>query len=272
MPSERSKLTKNTNDSKNTRMDVVSALSLMDFRKDELMHIGRYLNAGQTAIDLSKKLGGKPIKILDIGCGEAYTMRTFYKSFVSKKSDVIKRYIGIDIDAPMLKRTAEKYKRVLEAVNGKLIACDLTTNPQLKIKDSSIDLIICFEMIEHIQPEFVEPILKEALRVLSEDGTMLLSTPNSNGSNKILPKDHIYEWSYEKLMGLIEHVGFSILSAIGTCVNPSKIPKDVWDSQKDIVQAIYSSFGQNTAMSCVAMAPLFPVEYSKNMLFRCKKR
>ena len=270
MPSERSKLQENANDSKNTRMDVVSALSLMDFRKDELMHISRYLNAGQTAIDLSKQLG-RPIRMLDIGCGEAYTMRTFYKSFVTKKSDVIKKYVGIDIDEPMLERTAEKYKNVLEIVNGKLIARDLTTNPKLKFKDSSIDLIIWFEMVEHIQPKFVVPILEEARRVLSENGVMLLSTPNSNGSNKVLPKDPLYEWSYEELREVIENVGFSIVSATGVCVNPSKIPTEAWDLQKDAVKAIYNSFGRGTAMSCIAMAPLFPVTYSKNMLFKCRK-
>lgn len=270
MPSERSKLIENTNDSKNTRMDIVSSLSLMDFRKDELMHVGRYLNACQTAIDLSKKLQ-RPIKMLDIGCGEAYTMRTLYKSFIVNKSDTIKRYIGIDIDSPMLKKTASKYNKVLETVNGKLIAKDLTVDPQLKFKDNSIDLIVWFEMVEHIQPEFVRPIMEEAQRVLSKDGIMLLSTPNSNGSNKILPKDHVYEWSYEELRELIEDVGFSILSATGTCVNPSKVPDEYRKKQKSKVELIYEAFGRNTAMSCVAIGPLFPVECSKNMIFRCTK-
>lgn len=270
MPSERSKLVENTNDSKNTRMDIVSSLSHMDFRKDELMHVGRYLNACQTAIDLSKKLQ-RPIKMLDIGCGEAYTMRTLYKSFVCKKSDVIGQYVGIDIDSPMLAHTKEEYKNVLEMMNGKLISRDLTVDPRLKFKDNGVDLICWFEMIEHIQPEFVRPIMKEVHRVLSEDGVALISTPNSNGSNKILPKDHIYEWSYDGLRELIENVGFSILSATGTCINPSKVPEEYWKKQKSKVQAIYEAFGRNTAMSCVAMAPLFPVEYSKNMLFRCKK-
>lgn len=81
MASERTTLGQNENDSKNTRMDIIDSMRLMDFRKDELMHIARYLNAGQTAIDLSKRLG-RPLKILDIGCGEMYTMRTLYKSFV----------------------------------------------------------------------------------------------------------------------------------------------------------------------------------------------
>ena len=270
MPSERSKLDNNINDSKNTRMDIVNSLQNMDFRKDELMHIGRYLKACHTAIALSKQLN-RPIKILDLGCGEAYSMRTLYKSFVVKKFDVVKRYIGIDIDKPMLSKTRDKYSKVLETVHGKLIAQDLTVNPHIKVKDGTIDLIIWFEMVEHIQPEFVRPILDEVFRILSPEGVLLLSTPNSNGSNQKLPKDHVYEWSYEDLSQEIQKAGFTILSSHGTSINPSKIPKDIWEKRMKTVEAVYGTFGENTAFSCVALAPLFPVKYSKNMLFELKK-
>ncbi len=226
MASERSKLDVNVNDSKNTRMNLVDSMRLMDFRKDELMHIGRYFKACQTAINLSKELD-RPIKVLDLGCGEAYTMRLFYKSFLVKKADVIERYFGVDIDKPMLKRTKEEYAKVLEAVNGKLIAQDLTVNETLKLACDSIDLVIWFEMIEHIQPEFVRPILAEVKRVLNPEGILLLSTPNSNGSNKKLPKDHVYEWSYEELKKELKLEGFKG-AAVSTCINPSRIPSDIW--------------------------------------------
>lgn len=269
MASERSKLDENINNSKNTRMNLVDSMRLMDLRKDELMHIGRYFKACQTAVNLSKELG-RPIKVLDLGCGEAYSMRLFYKSFLVKKSDVIERYFGVDIDKPMLKRTKSEYGKVIEAVNGKLIAQDLTVDETLKLACSSIDLVIWFEMVEHIQPEFVRPILAEVNRVLRDDGVLLLSTPNSNGSNKKLPKDHVYEWSYEELLEAVKHEGFTGV-ATGTCINPSKIPQEVWRKRTEEINFVYNSFGENTAFSCVALAPLFPVEYSKNMLFELRK-
>ncbi len=270
MASERSKLDENINNSKNTRMNLEESMKFMDFRKDELMHIGRYFKACKTAIELSKKLE-RPIRILDLGCGEIYSMRLFYKSFVVKKSEVVGKYFGIDIDKPMLKRTKETYPKVLEAVNGRLIAQDLTVNSTLKLHDGSIDLVIWFEMVEHIQPEFVEPIMTEVYRVLNNDGILLLSTPNSNGSNAKLPKDHVYEWSYEDLKELIEETGFEIEFSSATSINPSRIPKEVWKEREHLVDSVYRTFGRNTAFSCVALAPLFPVEYGKNMLFECKK-
>lgn len=270
MGSERSKLQQNENDSKNTRMNLTDSMRLMDFRKDELMHIARYFKACETAVSLSKKLG-RPVRMLDLGCGEIYSIRLFYKSFLVKKSEVIKQYIGLDIDRPMLDRVKQDYSSVLEKMNGKLIAQDITTNPKLKLKDDSVDLIVWFEMVEHIKPEFVEPMLKETLRVLNPKGTMLLSTPNSNGSNKKLPKDHVYEWSYEDLKDLIIKSGFNIEYAKGVCINPSRIPQDVMKSKEREVEALYKTFGENTAYSCVALAPLFPVKYSKNMLFKLGK-
>lgn len=157
----------------------------------------------------------------------------------------------------------------MKAMRARLVPVDLTIDPKLKLKDNSVDLIFCFETIEHIKPEFVTPILEEAHRVLSKKGVMLLSTPNSNGSNKNLPKDHVYEWSYEELSEAVKSIGFEVESATGTCINPSKIPAKVWNRVD--VNSVYSTFGRRTAMSCVALGPMFPVEYSKNMLFTLKK-
>lgn len=199
-------------------------------------------------------------------------MRVLYKSFVVKKSDVVKRYIGVDIDEPMLEKTRNSYNKVLEAVSGKLIAQDLTTDQHIKGKGGAIDLVIWFEMVEHIKPEFVKPILDEVYRVMSDDAVMLLSTPNSNGSNAKLPKDHVYEWNYAELAGLLLEAGFEKVSSRGTSINPSKIPNSVWSKREKQVKAVYEAFGENTAFSCVALAPLFPAKYCKNVIFELKKR
>ena len=86
MPSQRNDLKDmNVNSSKNTRMDIDHAEKDLDYRKDEIMHIARYIRGAQTMVDLAKQLG-RPIKVLDIGCGQMNTVRLFYKSYVEKKS------------------------------------------------------------------------------------------------------------------------------------------------------------------------------------------
>lgn len=203
MSSERRKLNNNPNGSKNTRMDIDTAVAQMDMRKDELMHIGRYQKAVQTAIDLAKKLE-RPIRILDLGCGEIYTMRTLYKAFQVKKSDIVQKYIGIDIDNIMIDRVNSQYSSLLDKINGELIVQDITVNQKLKVPNGYFDLIIWFEMIEHVKPEFIPPMFEELYRALNSDGIMIVSTPNSIGSSSKLPKDHVFEWSYDDLMTLMK--------------------------------------------------------------------
>lgn len=269
MASERHKLQQNVNDSKNTRMDIEAALSQMDVRKDELMHLGRYQKAVQTAIELSKDRGA--ISVLDLGCGEIYTMRTLYKSFQVRKSDVVRKYVGVDIDAPMLDRVSQQYEKLLQAINGKLIARDITTHPHLGFKDGTFDLIIWFEMIEHVKPEFIPPMFEELHRLLSPTGVMLVSTPNSRGSNAKLPKDHIFEWDYADLVELMSQ-NFEIVTTRGTCINISKIPKELQERKAGIIQKVYDAFGINTAFSSTVLGPMFPPQYCKNVIYTLRKK
>lgn len=270
MSSERRKLKNNVNDSKNTRMDVDAAISQMDVRKDELMHLGRYQKAVQTAINLAKTLG-RPIRILDLGCGEIYTMRTLYKSFQVKKSDVVQRYVGVDIDDVMLARVKDQYSSLLEAINGKLIVKDITIDPKLKVKDDYFDLIVWFEMIEHVKPEFIPPMFEELHRVLSPEGIMLVSTPNSRGSNSKLPKDHVYEWDYDELVKTMEQ-GFELLCSRGVCINISKIPAEEREKRARTIKQVYEAFGENTAFSSTVLGPMFSPQYCKNVIYTLRKR
>lgn len=65
MPSQRNVLKNNVNGSKNTRMDLDNSAKELDYRKDEIMFIGRYCKGAQAMVDLAKKLG-RPIRVLDM--------------------------------------------------------------------------------------------------------------------------------------------------------------------------------------------------------------
>lgn len=267
MPSERRTLKENVNDSKNTRMNLAESMDKFDLRKDEFMHLGRYFKACETMISLAKELG-RPLKILDIGCGEIYIPRVFYKSFLIKKSDIIQKYVGIDIDDVMIDQVKEQHARLIKTCNIKLIQQDLTVNPKFRVKDGYFDVIIWFENIEHMKPEFIPAIRSEVVRVLNPAGVALISTPNSTGSNAKLPKDHVYEWSYAEMMGLL--TPYFDVDAIGVGLNPSKIPKDQLQKRIKLMRRIEKAFGTNTAFSTTAVAPLFSPEYCKNVLYICK--
>lgn len=271
MPSIRNQLSDfNVNDSKNTRMEITNSFSQMDVRKDEIMHLFRYSLAAHTMVDLSKALK-RPIRVLDIGCGEMHSVRMFYKSIIEKKSDILESYTGVDIDYKMRDDALEKYGTCYKACNADIIIKDLTTDPTFDVEDNYYDLIICFEFCEHIKQKFLPDILDEVNRVLNPDGKAIFSTPNSNGSNSKLPKDHIYEYSYEELTELFFDSGLDLVDSVGCCVNISKIPAEERDKLSHEIDRLYSAYGRNSAAASVAIAPLFPPTYCKNVIYHLKK-
>lgn len=236
MPSERRTLKKNANDSKNTRMNLAESMDKFDLRKDEFMHLGRYFKACETIISLAKELG-RPLRVLDI-------------------------------DDVMLNQIKESQARLIETCNVKLIVKDLTVNTKFKARDDYFDVIIWFENIEHMKPEFIPPIRDEVVRVLNPAGIALISTPNSAGSNAKLPKDHVYEWSYDDMIQLLNP--YFEVDPVGVGLNLSKIPKGRLIKKEKLLKRVEKAFGTNTAFSTTAIAPLFPPEFCKNVMYICK--
>ena len=105
MASIRKKLTENVNDSKNTRMDIANANLLGNWRPDEITHMTRYDKISSLCIEESNKFG-RPIDTLEVGCGEIWVLRNLYKAYTVKKRDIIRSYVGVDIDPAVLTEKA----------------------------------------------------------------------------------------------------------------------------------------------------------------------
>ena len=270
MASQRRTLKENVNDSKNTRMDLDYSQSHLDFRVDEIMFLGRYNTGVCAIIDLSKKLK-RPIRVLDVGCGQMNTARLLCASYQVKKSDVVESYTGIDIDDIMVEQCKRDHATVYRLVNADFIIQDLTVEPSINVEDGYFDLIICTEFLEHINPAFSQAIIEECFRVLNPEGMALFSTPNSNGSADKLPKDHFYEYSYEELMEKFEKAGWNVEDTIGMSVSISKLPKEYLESLAGVFDRYNKGFGRNSYFTRVAIAPLIEPKYCKNVLYICKK-
>jgi GT2 family glycosyltransferase len=83
-------------------------------------------------------------------------------------SQVAKSVLGVDIDGPTVSAASAKYlSSNLRFTQG---SCSAIPAP-----DSSVDLVVSFETIEHIAAQ--EGFLEEVLRVLRPDGMLLISSP-----------------------------------------------------------------------------------------------
>lgn len=193
----RNRLEVNENNSKNTRLDIAGAGALGNFRADILAHMSRFNKVAELIIKESK-LRGRPLSLLDIGCGEVYPLRVLYNAHVVAKKEVVKKYRGIDID-PAVLSVFETYSGMMNIFNARIDIQDLTVDPAIKVGKSTVDFFWSTEVIEHMNREFVPIWLDEVDRCLKRGALIYISTPNHDGSNKKLPEDHIYEWGFEEL-------------------------------------------------------------------------
>lgn len=111
----------------------------------------KYL-AGKAAINLSNE---EEITVLDVGCGDK-PYEKYIKEILKKKSPKI-NYIGIDY-------YSEKSD----------LKIDLNTE-SIPIKNSSVDLIICTEVLEHLYNPFLP--LSEFQRIIKPSGVQLITIP-----------------------------------------------------------------------------------------------
>jgi SAM-dependent methyltransferase len=210
--SQRISIDENVNDSKNTRLSIQD-LAIGDARPDILAHVSRYSKIAKLFLTESKAIG-RPLDVLDIGCGELWALKILYKAHVCKKSEVVGSYVGVDIDHKIMAKNEAKCEAILNIFNAELLTQDVTVNPDFPLQDESIDFAYSTEVIEHMKQEFVAPWLDSIHRVLRPGGLVYISTPNHDGSNSKLPADHVYEWGYQELKDelesrweLIEHTG-----------------------------------------------------------------
>ncbi len=127
-----------------------------------------------------------PLRILDAGCGEGFTLAKLYELKIGKELAGID-YSKIAID------TAKKLFPYLNVKTGDIY--------KLPYKDNSFDLVICTEVLEHLEKP-VEAI-SELKRVSSK--YILFTVPNEPWWMLF----NFTKWGRQKEIGHINHWGSS---------------------------------------------------------------
>ena len=136
-------------------------------------HLVRYLFARQFA---SRKM------VLDLGCGAGYGSTLI--------AEVASKVIGLDVSQEAIKYARENFS----AANLHYIVTD---GAFLGLAPGSFDLVLCFEVIEHLTEQ--EFLLEEIRRVLKPDGILVISTPNRlfyTEERKLVNPYHTHEFDY----------------------------------------------------------------------------
>lgn len=101
--------------------------------------------------------------VLDVACGEGYG-----SSLLAENASKV---VGMDIDKLVIAKANEKYgNSKLSFVEGNIT--------QIPFEDNAFDVIISYETIEHVSEKIQKIFLSEIVRVLKQDGLLVMSTPN----------------------------------------------------------------------------------------------
>jgi ubiquinone/menaquinone biosynthesis C-methylase UbiE len=106
-------------------------------------------------------------RVLDLASGEGYGTALL--------SRTARFAVGVDIDRDAVRHARNRYG----GGNLDFVAGSAALTP---FRESSFDMITCFELIEHIQEQ--DTLLREAKRLLAPEGLLLISTPNKPEYNQ----------------------------------------------------------------------------------------
>ena len=162
-------------------------------------------------INLAKKLLTqiKFTNCLDIGCASGYMISEVAKAYPKGQ------YFGIDI----YDKAIEYAKKIYPHIEFKVASAS-----KLPFKNSSFDLILFYETIEHVQNP--KECLLEIKRVLKKNGSLILTMDSGsllfklvwfvweNSTGKIWKGAHLHPFHHRELEKIIKLAGFKIKNKI----------------------------------------------------------
>jgi SAM-dependent methyltransferase len=142
-----------------------TALSPDDLRKDREYFTGSLWRYAVT-LDRLGAACGRPLHdttVLDVG------------AYPGHLAAILSRNDRANVTAVTLV-TSQEFERHMRSLGVAVAVCDIERGP-LPATDRSIDVVLCCELIEHLEGD-VRHMLAEARRVVRVDGLLLLTTPN----------------------------------------------------------------------------------------------
>lgn len=131
-------------------------------------------------------------RVLDVACGEGYGTALLGQSAAS--------VTGVDIDMASIDRARAGY------ADGKRIRFIASSCTGLPLPSATIDVIVSFETIEHLEAADQLAMLIEFARVLAPEGLLILSSPNKrlySDERSYVNPYHLHELYREELAGLL---------------------------------------------------------------------
>jgi 2-polyprenyl-3-methyl-5-hydroxy-6-metoxy-1,4-benzoquinol methylase len=205
--------------------------------------------------------------VLEIGCGED---KPLSKILTGGAAAHVNHYTGVDLNK--LKPSGSQRLEF----HGEFNFVDCWKQLLVGENKHGFDVVVHFEVIEHMRVEHGTKLLKACFACLKPGGIMLMSTPCYDGVRHAA--NHIHEYTVPELQKATEKAGFMVEQRFGTFMDIKhigKVPSSMYpqgpeerDAIKQVRDAL-SRYYDNDAISCL-FAPLYP-DHARNNLWVCRK-
>lgn len=219
--------------------------------KDYLGHIFRW--------GFASKFVNKKVRVLDVGCGQE---QPFARSLGgANPNSVPKEYVGVDLN------------KIKSPVNRKNFTTVDEFNfvkdyRKLKKAHGKFDVIVNFEVFEHMTMEHGRKLLKGMCSLLADDGVLIFSTPIYSDRYK-MARNHINELRKSEIEDELHRAGFVITKQFGTFGNWNDLKKVATKDEIDLYKSV-GEFYSNDLLGCF-LSPKYP-EAARNITHICMRK
>ena len=190
-------------------------------------------------------------RVLDIGCGQDVPLS--YLLTASPGTRPLS-YLGVDLNGN-LKPAGAAWCSVMENFDFVSMGMTLAAPPLF-------DVIVCFEVIEHMGRTDGRVLLHNIASVLAPGGDVLLSTPVYDGVHHA--KNHIHEYTIDELREDIHDAGkLQVIDRFGTFASWPTLKKVVTPMEQELMETL-ARFYSWDVLACF-LAPKYPDQSRNNV-------
>lgn len=205
-------------------------------------------------------------RVLELGCGSRSPLAHTLMHGTSYKNP--EQYVGIDFGG-ISKQPGMKWAAFHERTD----ATSLETRNMLLDTYGPFDVIVSFEVIEHMPVESGARLLENVAALLAEDGCALISTPVFNGHRAV---NHVHEYTIDELAGMFNNAGLKVADRMGTFMSVPDLEKvivatydrPIADAIDSLIKRCSVFYGNDVLANW--FAPAFP-DHSRNNVWKVVK-